>query len=373
MKLDKKQIKELRKAAKKGDTDATAQLCRLYRIAARQSYGRNGERFSKAAIVYGEKSAQAGNPQGIAELFLCLEELAYSEYSGISKSYAKIYEKMADRLKAAAEAGNADAQYYLGMSYFRVPFGRSMFGKDNAAAAMWLERAAGQGHVLAAYFLGMRYARGMGISQDDEKAAALLSAASQKGHGLSAAYCSLMYPDSLLSVRNELVDELIKRADAYIDKLSKKRHSDLDYNNKHIDYWDKYDSLEIISQKVRNAADRGMSRPDLLYESGLRAYYGTPECPRDTKEGRKFIKYAAECGHKDAENTYACILLSEHKNRHTMTKALQYIADAAEQFILDGDIPPIYDLHDSYYNYRPEMMMFSLVFAPDSFPATQAS
>ena len=58
----------------------------------------------------------------------------------------------------AAEAGDADAQYRLGVMY---EFGLEV-PQDEAEAVAWYRLAAEQGHATAQYDLGFSYANGLG-------------------------------------------------------------------------------------------------------------------------------------------------------------------------------------------------------------------
>ena len=69
-------------------------------------------------------------------------------------------------LQSAAEAGDAEAQYQLGMDYLS---GYDV-EQDYALAAVWYEKAAEQGHMNAQTELGTLYFRGLGVQFDADKA-----------------------------------------------------------------------------------------------------------------------------------------------------------------------------------------------------------
>jgi len=65
--------------------------------------------------------------------------------------------------RATAEAGDVDAQYYLGWMYANgegVP-------EDDAQAVRWHRKAAEQGLAIAQNNLGWMYASGEGVPEDD--------------------------------------------------------------------------------------------------------------------------------------------------------------------------------------------------------------
>ncbi len=71
-----------------------------------------------------------------------------------------------DALRALAEQGGAEAQYFLALMYATgegVP-------QDDAEAVRWYRLAADQGDADAQFNLGVRYATGEGVPQDDVQA-----------------------------------------------------------------------------------------------------------------------------------------------------------------------------------------------------------
>lgn len=71
-----------------------------------------------------------------------------------------------EQLRQAAEAGNADAQYQLGMSYWQKTAGMSMGDAGNSQYARdaepWFRKAAEQGHAAAQFKIGDMYWRAWG-------------------------------------------------------------------------------------------------------------------------------------------------------------------------------------------------------------------
>ena len=76
-----------------------------------------------------------------------------------------------------AKAGNAMAQYNLGVMYYEgegVP-------QDKAEAVKWYRKAAEQGYADAQVNLGVMYANGQGVPEDDAKALMFSNLAAAKG------------------------------------------------------------------------------------------------------------------------------------------------------------------------------------------------
>ena len=76
-----------------------------------------------------------------------------------------------------AEQGNAEAQFNLGVAYFKgkgVP-------QDHAEAVRWCRLAAEQGHAEAQCDLGLCYATGYGVLQDYKEAMKWYHLAAEQG------------------------------------------------------------------------------------------------------------------------------------------------------------------------------------------------
>ena len=74
-------------------------------------------------------------------------------------------EKIAE-YRQAADQGEADAQYNLGLCYYKGEGVR----KDQAEAVKWFRKAAEQGHVKGQCNLGVCYDNGEGVPKDDAEA-----------------------------------------------------------------------------------------------------------------------------------------------------------------------------------------------------------
>ena len=88
-------------------------------------------------------------------------------------------------LTAAAEAGDADAQYELGSEYY--------IKEDYAKAAEWYLKAAEQGHAEAQYDIGTKYEDGEGVERDAAKAAEWYLKAAEQGHASAQLSIAVAY------------------------------------------------------------------------------------------------------------------------------------------------------------------------------------
>ena len=85
-------------------------------------------------------------------------------------------QELAD-LRARAEAGDASAQYFLGVMYATgdgVP-------QDNVEAVAWFRRAAEQGDASAQFNLAVMYDTGQGVPKDDTEAVTWYRKAAEQG------------------------------------------------------------------------------------------------------------------------------------------------------------------------------------------------
>ncbi len=88
----------------------------------------------------------------------------------------------------AANGGNPEAQFYLGVMYES-----GVRGNDISVAAKWYRMAAEQGHVEAQARLGVLYYRGEGVERDPAKAAQWYAMAADGGSAQAQYNLALMY------------------------------------------------------------------------------------------------------------------------------------------------------------------------------------
>ena len=95
--------------------------------------------------------------------------------------------------RAAAEAGNARAQYRLGYMY---DVGQGV-SQDSAEAMKWYRRAAEQGYARAQLTLGYRYDAGQGVPQDSAEAVKWYRRAAEQGDANAQYSLGLRYTTGL--------------------------------------------------------------------------------------------------------------------------------------------------------------------------------
>ena len=94
-----------------------------------------------------------------------------------------------ERFRARAEAGDATAQFNLGVMHYR---GEGT-AKDDVEAAQWMRCAAEQGFALAQVNLGTMYEKGEGVEKNAAKAVHWYRSAAEQGHPLGRDYLGSMY------------------------------------------------------------------------------------------------------------------------------------------------------------------------------------
>jgi TPR repeat protein len=151
------------------------------------------ERYRKA-----KAQVDSGDQRQLSSAVVVLRELAEQGYAPAQRTYGYCLDfgkgVSIDRVKGlewyrkAAEQGDVEAQYSLGLRYARIV-------KDDTKASEWFRKAAEQGDALAQVVLGARYARGTGVPKDEAKAVEWYRKAAEQG--LAEAQSSLgdMYSD----------------------------------------------------------------------------------------------------------------------------------------------------------------------------------
>lgn len=115
-------------------------------------------------------------------------------------------------LNVAAERGSVWAQYELGyINYLDRPahdFDNTSYTRDVSEALKWLSMAANNGDAEAQYFLGIAYFRNNGFPRDNVQALRWLYKASQQGY--PKAKVALQYLESQMS--SDVIAEAKRKA-----------------------------------------------------------------------------------------------------------------------------------------------------------------
>ncbi len=122
---------------------------------------------------------------------------------------------MNDELRQKAKDGDAEAQYWLGVTY---EYGVDV-NQDYEAAIKWYEKAADQGHVIAQNTMGDTY-----YAADDEKALFWYTKAAEQGYADAQAHLGWMYE------RGRGIAQDNKKAAIWYAKAADQGHEVAQYN-----------------------------------------------------------------------------------------------------------------------------------------------
>ena len=128
-------------------------------------------------------------------------------------------ENFAEKYRAAAERGNAEAQLRMGFSFLRG-WGCE---KNIDEAIKWMTKSAEQGHTPAAYALGKLYCGGKNeFPKDYKKAAYFTKKAAELGHVKSQFHMGYMYEKGI-GVKQDMKEAVkwYRKAARRGDKMAK--------------------------------------------------------------------------------------------------------------------------------------------------------
>jgi TPR repeat protein len=108
---------------------------------------------------------------------------------GVGAFERKDYEAALREFRAAAQTGDAGADYYLGRMYLMA----EGVAADYKQAVRYFRRAAAQGNANAQFYLGVLYYLGEGASRDYSEAVKWYAAAAAQGDPVAQYYLGVMY------------------------------------------------------------------------------------------------------------------------------------------------------------------------------------
>jgi TPR repeat protein len=115
-------------------------------------------------------------------------------------------------VRKAAKAGNAEAQFRLGVMYGNG----DGVGLDYGQARAWFEKAIAQGHENATITLAWMYANGTGVEVDEERARELYLEAARKGSAKAQYVVATMYRFAQYGLKKDMAAAIqwyVKAAD----------------------------------------------------------------------------------------------------------------------------------------------------------------
>ena len=194
-----------------------------------------------------------------------------------------------DRLREAAEQGDAEAQNKLGAMYAygeRVP-------EDSREAVKWFRKAAEQGFAKAQYNLGVMYSKGKGVAEDDQEAVKWYHKAAEQGYASAQHNLGNMY------LRGEGVAEDNQVAVKWYRKAAEQGYASAQFKLGFM--YSEGEGLPENDQEAvtwyRKAAEQGFA----LGQLSLGYMYFTGKgVPRDYSKAYSWLNLAAAQGNKTA-------------------------------------------------------------------------
>ena len=229
-------------------------------------------------------------------------------------------------VRAAADAGDAKAQFALGDYYFRVRFQTL----DYADVLIWYRKAAAQGYAPAQNQLGSMYENNTGLPPSDKSAVNEYRLAANQGYAPAQYNLAVMYEDGRGVKRD------YKQALAWYRKAA---DQNLSIAEKQIGYFYqcgfgvKRDFAQAMSW-YRRAADHGNA--DAENQLGYMAEEGWGE-PQDYKVALSWFYKAAQHGSNQAEENIGYIFQHGTGVQTDYARAMSWFIRAAAQGNSDAE------------------------------------
>ena len=222
--------------------------------------------------------------------------------------------------RLAAEQGHAGAQFFLGTMY---DFGEGV-PADDREAVHWYRLAAEQGHADAQFYLGAMYDFGEGVPADDREAVHWYRLAAEQGHADAQFYLGASYKEGAGVSRD------VREAARWYLLAAKQGNADAQYN-----LGDMYDSGEGVPRDMREAVRwfrlaAGQGDSDAQYRLGV-IFDGGNGVLRDVQEAVHWYGLAAEQGHAGAQYSLGNLYDSGGELPRDPGKAVRWFRLSAEQ------------------------------------------
>ena len=132
------------------------------------------------------EAAKLLKPQADAGDALAQYRLGMLYYNG--RGVAESEKTAVDLLIKSANQGNVDAMYQLGNAYAFGNDTQAMVADADQEAAQWYFKAANTGNADAQYSLGLLFSVGKGVQKNDKEAAYWMQQAAKNGHKDAQSY-----------------------------------------------------------------------------------------------------------------------------------------------------------------------------------------
>lgn len=331
----------LRMAAERGHADAQFRLGMLH-------IGGDGvPEDGTEAVRWLHRAAQQGHAQTLEMFGDTLDELTSLDAArdDLGDGSETRGDARFNQLLAAAESGDAEAQYELAVAYAEgrgsvddeerakqvllwatraanqghagamAELGSLHMGTDDLMALRWLRPAAEKGHGGAQVNLGYMYERGHGVAQDDTEAARLFRLAAEQGFAQAQYNLGLMHA----------AGRGVAKDDAEAARLFR-----LAADKGHPDAVAALGRSEPAHTLPSSLEDDEQGDAEAQYRLGLTYEYGDGVA-QDPAEAARLYGLAAEQGHAEAQVKLALFYGTGHGLERDHAEAARWLRLAAEQ------------------------------------------
>jgi len=219
----------------------------------------------------------------------------------------------------AAESGDAQAQYELGMVYFK-----DQQKRDDAKALEWLEKSADQGNLQAKFQLGTMYSIGDGVKQDIPKSVEYLEDSANGGYAEAQYYLGYSY---YFGISHE---QDVNLGIEWIEKAAQQGYSEamfaLAYAYQRTEPPEEQKAFEWLLK----AANEGSYRvPEAQYEVAMRYLEGTGT-EVNVDKAIEYLEKSASQDLREAQYQLGTIYRLGQLVEKDLKKAVEYISKAVE-------------------------------------------
>ena len=235
-----------------------------------------------------------GVEKNTAQAKAWFEKAAAQNHDGAQNNLAHLllgeeqpdYEKINGLFRAAAEAGNAEAQFNLGLGYDK---GRGL-PVDNDLKRQWYEKAATQGHRAAIHNLAVMYYNGKGVAQDYGKALMWYTKNAEAGDAEAQFNLGVMYSKGRGTAKD------VWQARQWYEKAAAQGYEDAMENLGRLAYFELQD-MQAAHQWWLKAAQAG--RASAQFNLGT-LYANGQGVEKNADTARAWFEKAAANGHEEA-------------------------------------------------------------------------
>ncbi len=225
-----------------------------------------------------------------------------------------------ETLRQAAERGDAEAQFNLGVMYAN---GRGV-PQNHHEAVQWYRRAAEQGLAKAQFYLGAGYVLGNGVQQDDHEAVQWFRRAAEQDHAAAQRILGMMYANG------KGVPQDDREAMHWYRRAAKQGLAEAQYNLGLM-----YANGQGVPQDhheavhwYRRAAKQGLAKAQ--YNLGV-MYANGEGVPQDDREAVQWFHRAAEQGLAKAQFNLGVMYANGRGVPQDNREAVHWYRRAAEQ------------------------------------------